>query len=466
MNVTTSFHWTGAPVGISRVEFEISRYLTGNHFYDSGTDLVSLEKSQLLTKIQSDDSESNFAENFPLKIRERAPKIVPPLNRADYFFANQLQSSRKFRLVKGLGLIASIFYGMNPYIDQLFHVLARQGARFYKGGSRIKSLRKPFRKIYGSSMQSNKKTEYFADIQTRLHPFDAGDVIFTAGLDWDSLVIDKLVELKIKTGIKIVSVIQDLIPINNPEYLANKRHADRLLQHFTQLIIHSDLIITGSKTVERDILHFASELGDFSVNTKVINWAPFDTAAMPIPPARVSMDLESHSFLLCVGTFEIRKNYGILLDVINLASASEVKLPKIIIVGRVGWGSNDIYQRIKSEASLKDSIVHLQNVSDGQLAWLYANCKALLSPSFDEGFGLPVVEALAYGKPLVLSDIAIYRELFPGSRFASPYNAGEWLTALRDLESIDHAEIKGVEKRTWQTVTLDILDALKEFNLE
>ncbi|HET9017478.1 MAG TPA: glycosyltransferase family 1 protein [Thermomicrobiaceae bacterium] len=107
-------------------------------------------------------------------------------------------------------------------------------------------------------------------------------------------------------------------------------------------------------------------------------------------------------YFLIVGTIEPRKNHlGVLTAFEQLARAhADVSL---VIVGRPGWMSSEIMAAIDSAAS-RLSVHHLGGIDDEQLAALYAGSVALVYPSWYEGFGLPVVEAMACGTAVITSD--------------------------------------------------------------
>ena len=122
-------------------------------------------------------------------------------------------------------------------------------------------------------------------------------------------------------------------------------------------------------------------------------------------------------FILFVGTCEPRKNLMNLIEAYSKLPASLRNNYKLIIVGGDGWGG--IYPKdLAIKFGVTDNVVYLGYVSDEQLSNLYSSCMFLAFPSFYEGFGLPLIEALSYNKPLlcsfassipeIASDAAIY----------------------------------------------------------
>ena len=105
-------------------------------------------------------------------------------------------------------------------------------------------------------------------------------------------------------------------------------------------------------------------------------------------------------YFLSVGTLEPRKNYEGLLDAFEIYwSKSDKKIP-LVIAGGGGWNSEALKLRIKALEN-RGIVRYLGYVEDDALPQLYKNATALLFPSFYEGFGLPVVEALSMGLSLI-----------------------------------------------------------------
>lgn len=113
-------------------------------------------------------------------------------------------------------------------------------------------------------------------------------------------------------------------------------------------------------------------------------------------------------YLLMVGTIEPRKNHRNLLAALPLLER-RLDLP-LVLVGRQGWQAGRIVEEIRRLESM-GRVIWLDYVDDARLPLLYARARTVIYPSWYEGFGLPIVEALAAGVPVVASDIAAAREV-------------------------------------------------------
>lgn len=112
---------------------------------------------------------------------------------------------------------------------------------------------------------------------------------------------------------------------------------------------------------------------------------------------------------LCVGSIEPRKNHSALIDA-YLAYRDLVSNPRrLVIAGGQGWSNEGIHDRIRNAAN--EGIEYLGYVPDEELPELYSGAFALVQPSWHEGFGLPVIEAMGFGTPVICSDIPTLREV-------------------------------------------------------
>jgi glycosyltransferase involved in cell wall biosynthesis len=362
--------------------------------------------------------------------------------------------SRKNRIAKAIGYFVSVFYDFSRFSDYL---LDRSIFSSYEVLRKFSSTGKILARL---GRRKRKSSTLVVERKMLRHPFQDGDLIFTCGLDWDYRVLENLLLVKQEKDVTIVSVVFDLIPVFNPELIQNSRHVSSLLGHFSSIIESSDLVLINSKFTQKQLMNLSQELGLTLPKTRVIPWG--------VTPPDLNLDYEMDKpssipsgmdFILAVGTLEIRKNYELLVQIVKLSQERGDDLPLMVFAGRPGWGTHDLMQRIRNDESLRERLIWLENASDKQLNWLYLNCRALLSPTFSEGFGLPVAESQAFQKKVILSDIPIYRELFPSALFASPFDPKEWLKLITNLND---SKPPVFDTYTWEESAQYVSNAIKE----
>jgi alpha-1,2-rhamnosyltransferase len=187
------------------------------------------------------------------------------------------------------------------------------------------------------------------------------------------------------------------------------------------------------------------------------------SAAQPALPVRpIIAELAARRrYYLAVGTLEPRKGYRYLLDAFEQRWRRDLSLT-LCIVGRVGWKCQDELQRIRQSPQLNDRLFFFSDANDSELAQLYTHCQALALPSVAEGFGLPLVEAMAAGAPLIANDIPVFREI--GGDYPLYYRqSGERLNvAIDEMERKLASGWRPTPKSwlTWDDATLQFADAL------
>jgi len=166
-------------------------------------------------------------------------------------------------------------------------------------------------------------------------------------------------------------------------------------------------------------------------------------------------------YLLHVGACTPRKNVELLLRVFAKARQS---VPELELV-QIGGPWTDAQRDYVERQNLAPFIQQRRGISRAELANLYANATAVLVPSFAEGFGIPVIEALACGAPVIASDIPVLREVgFEGVLFCSLTETSEWTRAVEELcgtRARPSSEIRARIRAhyTWQAQAQIIADA-------
>lgn len=229
-----------------------------------------------------------------------------------------------------------------------------------------------------------------------------------------------------EAGVRAIFLIHDLIPLLHPEYCRpgerpkHERRMDNVLRRAAGLI-------ANSKATVRDLQAFATERG------------------LPLPPTvaallgapEIPSDIESRHFdrphFVNVGTIEGRKNHELLLRLWRrMIAADGSAVPILAIVGQRGWEAKAAIEMLDGAADLKGHVIELGECADDELAAVMAGARALLMPSFAEGFGLPVMEALQLGTPVIASDLTVFREFAADlPTYLDPTDELAWEQAIR-----------------------------------
>ena len=245
--------------------------------------------------------------------------------------------------------------------------------------------------------------------------------------------------------LKVVLTIHDLNVLHEgkPEYIQQKS-----LAHTQALIDQSDAIVCISEFTKKDVLTYCSTGAKpvYVIHNGVSKLSESTENVVGYRPVR--------EFLLGIGYVNQKKNFHVLLPL--LQSNPEVEL---IIIGH--HDSPDYVNQMRNQAQQLgvEKRLHLPGtVSEEDKVWYLRHCKALLHPSLAEGFGLPVVEAMQFGKPVFLSaltslpeiggDAAFYFANFDANAIQEVYWEG-----MKSFESLERKEAirKNAARFNWET---------------
>ncbi len=233
-------------------------------------------------------------------------------------------------------------------------------------------------------------------------------------------------------GARFVPLIHDLIPITHPEYNRPRQSE----AHFRRMIVTgnmADAIIVNSAATGAAVTHHLMGLG---MAPPRITVAPlgFDLPpAATIPP---SPKPETPYFVM-LGTIEPRKNHTMLLTLWrDMWETIGPGAPRLVILGRRGWDNEPVFRMLDRCGGYGGLVEERGQVSDGVIASVLGGARALLFPSFAEGYGIPLVEALTLGVPAICSDIPALVEVGDGvPEHIHPLDGAAWRRAVLDYAS-------------------------------
>ncbi|QJU57630.1 glycosyltransferase family 4 protein [Sphingomonas sp. AP4-R1] len=228
---------------------------------------------------------------------------------------------------------------------------------------------------------------------------------------------------------RFVCLVHDLIPIEFPEY----GRPDGVAKHEARIRTIANLadgILCNSRATLAS-LHTWLE--------RIPRAREIAVAHLGTTKRKLSGNPVAGSQFVCIGTIEPRKNHLLLLNLWrNFAQLAVGDVPRLIIIGRRGWENEQVVDMLERCAVLKPYVVERNDMSDVEVTETLARAKALLLPSFAEGYGMPVTEALSLGVPVVCSDLAALREA--GGEvpdYLDPLDGSSWRDIILDYHRSD-----------------------------
>lgn len=231
-----------------------------------------------------------------------------------------------------------------------------------------------------------------------------------------------------------VVTIHDLAYLYYPEDFTKKDFYQ--LKNWTSFSIKkTKKIIAVSKTTKKDIIK------NYLINDDKINviYNGFERKIQQLGK-KIELEKRNKPYILYVGTLQPRKNIETLIDAFIKFKAVYPYF-ELIIAGKKGWLYDKIFAKV-TDNGLKNDVFFTDYVSDNQLIFLYKNAFCLVLPSFYEGFGIPVLEAMNFGCPVVASFFSSLPEIGgDASLYFDPKNPDDLFEKLKSLK-----ENKGLRK--------------------
>ena len=234
--------------------------------------------------------------------------------------------------------------------------------------------------------------------------------------------------LEMRPDVSAAFFIHDLLAVLMPEYFRKgelPRHRARL-QNFARFAAAA---IVTTPTVADDLREHMGQLGRRDVPIFV---APTPIAPIFASPRELDPALAGHPYFVLCSTLEPRKNHLMILAVWRaLVARLGAAPPKLLIVGTRGWHYAPIIDLVERSPALAAHVMEVSGLSSPGLKRLIDNAQAVLMPTFGEGYGLPVHEALAAGATVIASDIPVFRWIeHPRLTRLSPLDGEAWLETI------------------------------------
>lgn len=235
-------------------------------------------------------------------------------------------------------------------------------------------------------------------------------------------------------GVKTACFLHDLIPIDYPEYFKPgwEPRYHQLANNVGRLF---DAVIANSETTARSLRACLKE-GPETAGTRMIRVTAPGVRTFHTPAA--FHDTQDRPYFVVLGTIEPRKNHLLLLNLWTRLASILPAPPRLLVIGHRGWENEQVVDMLERSRRLRGLVEEHSGLGDAQVGALLCGAQALLLPSFAEGFGLPLAEALASGIPAICSDIPVFRELGRDApEYLDPLDLQSWSAAVVDYSQPD-----------------------------
>lgn len=265
--------------------------------------------------------------------------------------------------------------------------------------------------------------------------------------------------LRDRPDIAVAVMIHDLLPLEYPEYFRPgeyERHKGRL----AFVAERAAMAIVSTEQTKKSLLAYLAKLGRSHM--------PVHVGALPAsstfsqPPTAPDPSLRKRPYFIVCGTIEPRKNHLLLLQIWReMVAAHGDQAPKLLVIGKRGWENEGAVDMLERCRAIERHVIEVSGLSSVTLRRLMDNARAMLVPSFCEGYGLPVAEALAAGVPLIASNLPIFREIGgEDATYLDPLDGPAWRREI--LARSSEPPAREISRRSGSTWT-DYFTGLETF---
>lgn len=338
-------------------------------------------------------------------------------------------------------LMDEYYSGVSQYAANLLEAILAQDVQneyrlfynsFKPAWERLQRFERANARLLGSRLP-NKVFNYLGQkliSRPRLDCFLGGvDVFWSPHFNFSSL----------QQGTRSVVTVHDLSFLRYPSFFSWRQNLWHRLLNVKKILRRADTIVAVSESTKNDIIELvgvASEKivviysGDNASGKRAAVNGDFRKQADNF----LSLKGLSGRFILFVGTIEPRKNVsGLITAFDRLKQQPELADLKLVLAGGRGWRTKKIYDRWQ-ESPYRDDIVFLGYVSATEQDYLYSRASAFAYPSFYEGFGLPPLEAMSWGLPVICSNVSSLPEVVgEAAVMINPFSPSEIAAALSEV---------------------------------
>lgn len=304
--------------------------------------------------------------------------------------------------------------------------------------------------------------------------FSPDSTMLLLGIWWSTEPLDAVARLKRERGLRFVGQINDLVPIRRPEFFTDETGRGRFTRFIDGLIATADRLCAISAYSARDVEAYARER---RVAIRPVTPVPLCSDLKRDAAPRRGATLMGHAlepgrFVVFVSTINPRKNHLWAYRLWRrLVEELGEAVPTLVFAGQRGWRYEELLATMSADTPMWNRKLHfVEAPTDEEVAWLYANCAFSIFPSLYEGWGLPIVESLSFGKYCLAADNTSLPEAGQGLAFHADTNdEAAWLAELRRIITepgyLEVASARIRERfvaRSWDDVGAELLDVIED----
>ncbi len=257
------------------------------------------------------------------------------------------------------------------------------------------------------------KNKMITGQKVALEEIGAGTVFFDLDAAWMSRVKRSyLLPILKSQGAKIVAHIYDIISVTHPQYCL-ERGVYNFMDFIGAHLQYADEMIVNAEATKAELKELSERIGVTLPRCHVIALGADFRKREAVADRQVSAALaglaQDKPYMLMVGTVEPRKNHKLLLEAYDKGLARQGY--NIVFAGYMGWNMESFEEQLKNHPDYGKGIFHFEGLGDKEISYLYQHAKFLAFCSYTEGFGLPIIEAIQRGLPVIAADIPVLREV-------------------------------------------------------
>jgi glycosyltransferase involved in cell wall biosynthesis len=272
----------------------------------------------------------------------------------------------------------------------------------------------------------------------------------------DVLHATSIIPLAADAAVPLVVTVHDLAFLYHPHYFT-ARGRDVFARSLALVRKQATLVLCSSRATLEDCSANGIEEDRLRLVPLGVRLRAADAGHIALARTKYALPSE---YVLFVGTLEPRKNLPRLLDAHQSLGSS---VPPLVVAGSVGWGDDDLVARVASASN----VVFIGHVDEADLPAVYAGAHALCYPSIMEGFGLPILEAMSEGTPVVTSVGTSTEEVAGGAAvLVDPYSTESIAEGIRDAlarrSELSQLGIERAKGASWESTASLVVRAYRD----